>query len=226
MNAGAIILGIIIIILCYILYISMTKQDTYILKSTKDISSKFTPSKPLDYVPTQSNAFAYGIWVYVGNWDSGVEKPIFTMNGDQNGRNKLILSLDKTQPLLYVSFGDYTGANIIIMQNFPLQKWVYIIVSIDTQYLDVYIDGKLVRSIQLKKSVLMGLTAPTSGGVTAGPFKNTVVTYFNVWLSNAVDPGTAWKYYMKGNGMNNSIGYGADLQLLQNNTVKSTYKLF
>jgi len=221
MNAGAIILGIIIIILCYILYVFLTKQDVYILKNVTDITSAFTPSNSSQYVPV-SNSFAYGIWVYLGTWDNSVNKKIITMKSDSKGNN-LIVSLDKTDPVLHVSFGDNTTGEITIMNNFPIQKWVYIIVSVDNQYLDIYIDGKLIKSIQTNSVIMKQDT--TGLNVSSGPINNTFITYFNVWTSTAVDPGTAWKYYLKGNGMSN-FAYGADLQILQNNSVQSTYRLF
>lgn len=225
MNAGAIILGVVIIVLCYILYIFITKQDTYILSSSKDISGGFQPQNSNTYVPT-ANTFAYGIWVYVGNWDDK-DKTILTMISDSR-KNSLSIGLEKKNPILFVNFGSNTGGNVSVMNNFPLQKWVYIIVSVDNQYLDVYIDGKLVRSILLQNSVIMynNNTDNNSLSIKAGPCNNTIITYFNVWLASAVDPGTAWKYYMKGNGQSSVTGYGANLQIVQNNAVQGTYQLF
>ena len=59
------------------------------------------------------------------------------------------------------------------------------------------------------------------------PF-NAYATYFYRWTT-AMDPGTAWRYYMKGNGqnslMNNFSGYGVNMQILQNNVVASSYAL-
>jgi len=222
MNAGAIILGVIIIILFYILYIFITKQDTYIINSSTDISGRFTPSNSNTYVPV-SNTFAYGIWVYVGNWDNN-QKTILTMDSDAKNNN-LTVKLEQNEPILVVNFDNNTNGDVLVMSNFPLQKWVYIIVSVDNQYLDVYIDGKLVRSILLMNSVIMNKDTKSSS-VTVGPCNNTIITYFNVWLTTAVDPATAWKYYMRGNGQGSTLGYGANLQLVQNNTVQGTYQLF
>jgi hypothetical protein len=222
MNAGAIILGIIIIIFCYILYLFITKQDSYILTNVTDITSAFTPSNSSQYVPT-ANTFAYGIWIYLGTWDNTSNKNIITMKSDSKGNN-LIVYLDQNDPILYVSFGSNTNNNpITIMNNFPIQKWVHIIVSVDNQYLDIYVDGKLIKSIQVNSVIMKQDT--TGLNISSGNINNAFITYFNVWTNTAVDPGTAWKYYLKGNGMSN-YAYGADLQILQNNTVQSTYRLF
>ena len=39
---------------------------------------------------------------------------------------------------------------MIITDNFPLQKWVCIGLSVDSQFVDGYIDGKLIRSQRFK----------------------------------------------------------------------------
>jgi hypothetical protein len=75
----------------------------------------------------------------------------------------------------------------------------------------------------------MTINSNNSSSIVVGKFPSTTdafVTYFNVWRSNSMDPGLAWKYYMKGNGMSNLNGYGVDLQLLQNNAVQSSYRIF
>jgi hypothetical protein len=71
----------------------------------------------------------------------------------------------------------------------------------------------------------------TSTGTNVNGFTpfNAFITYFYRW-NVAMDPGTAWRYYMKGNGQNSLLGnmsaYGAKLQLTQNSVVSSTYSLF
>ena len=44
-----------------------------------------------------------------------------------------------------------------------------------------------------------------------------------------MDPGTAWRYYLKGNGQTSLFGnlssYGVQMQVLQNNVVADTYKI-
>jgi hypothetical protein len=49
----------------------------------------------------------------------------------------------------------------MITDNFPLQKWVYIIISVDNQYVDAYLDGKLIQShrFYIPQTSAMGSTA-------------------------------------------------------------------
>jgi hypothetical protein len=143
----------------------------------------------------------------------------------------------------------------IVTQNFPLQKWVYIITSLDNQFLDVYLDGKLVKSARLSdvtgsvfpvvpgntpqvflgnsntnNKLYNGTSGPAGSGTMITSFSpfDAYATYFYRW-NTAMDPGTAWRYYMKGNGQNSLLGnlsaYGINMQVLQNNVVASSYTL-
>jgi hypothetical protein len=155
MSAGAIILGISIIIFCYILYIYMTKQDTYIISSVTDINTAGTFNE-LKYMPV-NNTFAYGIWLYVNNWNAGSIKNIFSFNGGNS--NVISIYLESNNADLKITAPGISNPNpkstssakssglsnsVTIASNFPLQRWVFIIVSIDGQYLDIYLDNDII----------------------------------------------------------------------------------
>jgi len=38
------------------------------------------------------------------------------------------------------------GSAILITNNYPIQKWCYIVISVDNNFIDCYLDGKLVLS--------------------------------------------------------------------------------
>jgi hypothetical protein len=229
MNAVAIILGIIIVILIYVLYKYFTNTATPI--QTSIVSLKSPPSEITKLSSPTSNQYAYGIWVYVSTWDNNVAKTIF------EHQNAMKVYLDKNSPKLKVKVTMSTGSDldVFIVDSFPLQKWVYIIASMDNQFLDVYLDGKLVKSTKLTDNNNTALPKiPVDGAkVIIGNGQNgakwdAYVTYFNRWTTS-MDPGTAWQYYMKGNGQNSVLGglknYGVQMQLTQNNVVASTYTL-
>lgn len=234
MNAVAIILGITIVILIYVLYKYFTNTATPIQSSI--ISLKSPPSQITKISSPTSNQYAYGIWVYVASWDNSVAtKTIF------QHQDTLSVYLMKDTPELRVKVfmnKDIAGQiflDIPITTSFPLQKWVYIIVSIDNQFLDVYLDGKLVKSTKLtnNQNNAMPRTPIDNAVIDIGNGQNgakwdAYITYFNRWTTT-MDPGTAWQYYMKGNGQNSFLGslknYGVQMQVTQNNVVASTYML-
>jgi len=109
-----------------------------------------------------------------------------------------ISSLDGSSSL---SGGGNMSANSVthqcVVKNFPLQKWVNLIVSVYGRTLDIYIDGKLVRTCILpgvaKVNAKANIVVTPNGG-------------FNGWTSNfkywahASNPQEAYNIYKKGFG--------------------------
>jgi hypothetical protein len=250
MNPVAIVLGIVIIILAFVLYRFYTSTATAL--QTSLISLK-TPPQPITSISSAtSNQYAYGIWLYVNSWDPTVNKVIL------NHKGAMTIYLMAGQPSLVVDvqMSDNSTASTVITNNFPLQKWVFIIASLDNQFLDVYLDGKLVKSAKLTNAnnvtfpiippatpflylgnnngedqLYNGVSGsgkpPTSTASSSSGF-DAYVTYLYRWTV-AMDPGTAWQYYMKGNGQTTILGamnnYGVQMQVLQNDVVASSYRI-
>jgi hypothetical protein len=227
MNAVAIILGIVIIVLVFILYRYFTTT-----------ASKLTPTSSINLNLDQAanaitkidsptnNQYAYGIWVYVNSWNSSQPKTIFFHEG------AIKVYLDKTNPILNVDVIGPDGKSATttsITNNFPIQKWVFIIVSMDTQFLDVYLDGKLIKSVKII-NINQPPSTPKIDLGNSSPFNpfDAIITNFYRWTT-PMDPGTAWNYYMKGNGQGGVLGsasaYGVKMQVLQNNVETATYQL-
>ena len=152
-----------------------------------------------------STRYSYGIWVYVNSWTT-TEKLIFSRNND------IILYLDENSPTLYVQLGprssekvdgpmksksltsDTTQPIIGVTDNFPLQKWVFIVVSVDNYIVDVYLDGKLVKSVQIAQ-----VNPDSNSNVYVGSGYDAYIANFQRW-SYPLDPQTVWNSYMSGNG--------------------------
>uniref|UniRef100_A0A6C0HU26 LamG-like jellyroll fold domain-containing protein n=1 Tax=viral metagenome TaxID=1070528 RepID=A0A6C0HU26_9ZZZZ len=231
MNAVAIILGIVIIILFFVLYKYFT--TTAYKLSTKTNISLNTDQAALAITKIDSatsNQYAYGIWVYINTWKGTSIKTIFTHD------SVLKVYIDENKPILNVDVtlsNDSVSKNMVV-DNFPLQKWVFIIVSMDTSFLDVYLDGKLLKSFKINDAKQPPsnprITLGNQSGTIGKPYQpfDAVVTLFYRW-SVPMDPGTAWNYYMKGNGQGGLLSsmstYGVNMQVLQNNIETSTYKL-
>jgi len=87
--------------------------------------------------------------------------------------------------------------------NVPVQKWVNLLISVYGRTLDVYIDGKLVKTCLLPGIAKINNTAPIyltpSGGFAGWTSK------LQYW-PNATDPQTAWNIYTQGYGGANVFG--------------------
>jgi hypothetical protein len=244
MNVVYIILGVILIVILYVGYV-------YYAKSATTLATIINCSSASTYVdganlsnPTSSN-FGYGLWIYVKDWATSTTTGItniFYRTGTTSSTSghTIHVFMDNTSPSLYVQFSDpTTGANytktssgtdpaILVTSNIPLQKWIYLFVSVDGgTYVDIYLDGKMVKTAILTNSV-SGEGASTSTGkipgVVVGPFNGYVTTFQS--FGYAVDPQTVWSYYMKGNG--NALGttYGLNFSITKNDTAYGTYRVF
>lgn len=228
MNVTVIILGIAVVFLVFILYEYFTSKSTILAKETSLLTSSTS-------IPITSNAsatrYALGIWIYVNSWSmkSG-PKMIYNLPG------KISLYLDANSPTLFTDIGMTSGTptTITVTQNFPIQKWTYVTISVDNSFIDCYIDGKLIKSTQLTgtQSSLTEITKPLIYlGGNSIPYSGNDITIagFYRW-TNPLVPADVWSKYMKGNGGNSITSmfnnYGLNVSLLKNNVTASTYSVF
>jgi hypothetical protein len=234
MNIFIIILGIVVILLIYYIYKYATSKNVVNQANLNNVQPAILSSALT--TPT-STSYAYSVWLYVNSWNNNVYKNIITTGQnsivdpstattDGSSYPNFILYLDKNSSNLYCYINLQNGSSnlIKITTNLPLQKWVYIVVSVDTQYVDCYLDGKLVKSVQLptsanvngKDSVFLG-NSGTTYDATLAQFTRT---------PNAVDPTTVWNNYLSGNGQSTMSSYGLQVDITKNNVTQNTWKLF
>jgi hypothetical protein len=224
MNVTVIILGIILVFLVYILYTYFLSSSTTLTKSLNlNVSNKAITS----LANPGNSRYAYSVWVYVNSWNNTTDHTIFAVTGNGGGSPySLKLYLDTTTPTLYCDIGmNSVTIQSTITNNFAIQKWVFVTISVDNQFLDYYLDGKLVKSTKAVDS--------TGGYPNVGTAPPSIYFgMFDAHLANMVrytaplDPQTVWNTYLAGNGQSKFTNYGFNVEVLQNNTVKNVYKIF
>uniref|UniRef100_A0A6C0D3G3 Lectin/glucanase superfamily protein n=1 Tax=viral metagenome TaxID=1070528 RepID=A0A6C0D3G3_9ZZZZ len=230
MNLVLIILGIIIVFLVYILYQYFYASSSS-LSSTANLNGAQAAITSL--ASPANTSYGYSIWIYVNNWDSSTIKTIF------NRAKNLKLYLDQTAPTLKldVTMSDGTTQTAVVTTNFPIQRWVFLAVSADGQYFDVYMDGKLVKSQRMYTGGATSGVGPAVPGDATVPMylgnspasgMDAVVASFQRY-TNPIDPQTAWSTYMAGNGSsswNPFSGINVNLDILKNASTYSTITLW
>ncbi len=225
METTTIVLAIIVIVLVYVLYVYFVSSSSVISKSA---SLKEGGNAPITTINSgQSTRYAYGIWTYVNTWDSTREKTIFSRD------NNIRLYLAANKPSLYCTITCTTDAgsalenqNILITDNFAVQKWVYIVISSDNTVVDAYIDGKLVNSTKLATSPNQPGTAKEAP-IIYGSGWDCYVAGFQNW-SAPIGPQEAWDNYLSGNGnaMSQYFGsYALNLGVMKDNVQQSSYTI-
>ena len=225
-NYSLIILGTILVIIIYILYITIKSKGVSVSKKIylMDTNSDVPMNTLVNPVAT---SYFYSLWVYVNELTKNNETVLFEIK-ETNTFFKLYITSDNK-----LKYGITTNAagsssleiNNEIMVNFPLQKWVYIIVSVDNKVADLYIDGKLVRSQSLSNP-----KSPTQAAKIA--YTSGIDAYLAKFERQAVpmDPATAWSNYMAGNGGNylSSLfsSYGMNVTLTKDQIDYNQFTLF
>lgn len=228
MNYIIIILGVIIILLIYILI-------RYVMATSSELTAKANLNEDIGSVPIKNGpsntSYSYGLWIYVNSWDMSRAKTIF------NRTDNMQLYLDQNSPILKcdILMTDDSSKTIEITDNFPLQKWVHVLVSVDNQYIDCYVDGKLVKSGRAYYETDEQITTPKQppgvdkemklGGTTRF---DAYITKFKHW-DEATNPETAYSAYIEGNGQgvqNFMANYGLDVLVKKDDVEQSKFTLF
>jgi hypothetical protein len=195
-----------------------------------------------------SSNFSYSIWFYINDWNYryGEQKVIFgrmgapsaTGSGSISGINGLdpcpAVVLGAVENNVSVSLGCYPGANqqpttpggktvvhTCSVANVPIQKWVNLIVSVYGRSMDLYIDGKLVRTC-----LLPGVASVNN----ASNIYVTPMGGFDGWTSklqyfpNSMNPQEAWNIYTSGYSNWSSMfsSYQLQVSLVENGQAQST----
>jgi hypothetical protein len=221
MNVALIILIIVIlvIVLYLVYYVSASSQVLLDLNKTN------APITTDDILKPTSTSFTYSMWVYVNNWTTGSSKVICNAYVANDAGRRFKLYLDNNKPILNVDIlTTDTGASPIktvqITNNFPIQRWVYIAVSVEGPIVDCYLDGKLVKSQQLTYLPKMDGSYTINYGVF-----DAYLTKF-LRIATSTDPQTVWNNYLAGNGFSSNSGpaYGFSFVLTKDQAPVAQYK--
>jgi len=238
-----IILAILLFIALYFLYVYLLANGTSPPQKNlkkESVDNKPVVDTKINEEPSYYNTYrySYAIWVNVKNLSNQNNKSDFATSNTSNnimylndsegtaattqwttagtGNNeKVYFSLDLyADTSLYVSLAGLSKRNTLITSNFPLQKWTYVIVSFDNKTVDLYLDGKLVRSLTLDKS-----PTPINAATSTMTFGKADVDVMNYIRYNyTMDPQTAWDNYKAGlNTTGASIKYNLNLHIKKDN---------
>ena len=195
--------------------------------------------------------FTYSVWFYIDDWNYryGEEKVVFgrmTMGANKKMEpcpavilgaleNNIVVSLSvypglDSVPITDSTSTNTTSSNSIIhrcaVANVPIQKWVNLLVSTYGRSMDIYIDGKLVRTCVLPGVAKIDSNAPVyvtpNGGFSGWTAK------FQYW-SDSCDPQKAWNIYEAGYGssiLSSLFGkYSVKVSLMEGNNEDSSFSV-
>jgi hypothetical protein len=216
MDTSQIIIGIVIVLVIYLLYLWFFGDGTRSYLSGMHSATKELMISPANLPRGGSSDYTYSIWLYINNWNYrvGEKKDVFA-RGDSNNPSPIV-SLGANLNNVEVSLGTWPGAggqggqggqvSTCTLENVPLQAWANVIMTLNNRSLDLYLDGKLVRTC-----VLPGVPIQSSGEplVVCGKSKTASAGGFDGHISNfqyfarAINPREAYAIYREGPGGSN-----------------------
>jgi hypothetical protein len=165
---------------------NFTGSSPNLLPYTKDASSITTiPSASAPLSSGTQGDYGIQFWMYIKDWNYnfGKEKNVIIRTDPTNpaianpkitlhpSDNSLKISVSifpdssgkssKTEPAPYGHSGSTDDVFICEVPDIPLQTWVSVSVTVFSRNLDVYLNGKLVKSC-----VLSGVPKPVAGDIT------------------------------------------------------------
>ena len=250
MSPLSIVITIVVIVLIFML-IRYIISDPYTLQNIQDGKTSSTisaTSLATNGSSVPSSNFAYSIWFYINNWNYryGEPKVIFgrmgTSSGQQGGSVSGVSGMDPCPAVVLgavennvdISIGCYpgadqepttTGGSTVVhtcsVANVPIQKWVNLVVSVYGRSMDIYIDGKLVRTCLLPGVASVNNNANVYVTPSGG---------FEGWTSkfqyypNSINPQEAWNIYTQGYSNMSSMfsSYQVQLALVENGKTQSS----
>jgi hypothetical protein len=224
MDLTLVFLGIILVI---VLYYFLSSSETTVLSNKLDLSTPQTSISKEKISEPSSRKYSYEMWLYAYNFNASSNYIVSRPSSSGSGKN-IGLKIDTSSPKLILEYAaTATGVSriktVTITDNFPLQTWTHVIVSVDDKYIDVYMNGKLIKSIQ-DTIETPSATATIDYGI---------VNCYLAKLSRSVlptDPQTAWDKYSAGNGENPFAKYlssfGLTMTLKKNDQDYSKVTLF
>jgi hypothetical protein len=198
-----IVIGVVLVLLI-ILVIRWLWADHTKLAGMND-GTKVTKISSSDLAQSNSSNYAYSVWMYIEDWSYRYGEPkivLGRLDDDLNPSPAIVLGAIENNLRIETTVYSSTQANnaskhTCNVDNIPIQKWVNVIVSLYGRTMDVYIDGKLVRTCVLPGVAKVSNTAPlyiTPNGGFSGYTSN--VNYY----ANSLNPQEAYNIYRDGYG--------------------------
>jgi hypothetical protein len=254
MEAKNVLLFVIIVVLIFIVVSYISKDVSTLSGLTSAQTMQKVDATSLESSSSAGNTsnFTYSVWFYIDDWNYryGEEKVVFgrMMTGVAGStktlepcpsvvlgalENNIIVSLSvfpgqDTAPT--TDTDAKTSTNSIIhrcaVANIPIQKWVNLLVSVYGRSMDIYIDGKLVRTCVLPGVGKIDANAPVyitpNGGFSGWTSK------FQYW-ADSCDPQKAWNIYEAGYGasmLSSLFGkYTVKVSLMEDGTENSSFSV-
>ena len=245
------ILGVVIVVILLYIIWSYFFTSMEVLMSFQKGTELFSMS--LDkLVDSSKNNYSFSVWTYIDDWGvnygnsknilavaPGTKSPCFFALYFSKTTNDLNIYIEPDKPDAVVGSNEnvYNSlSSTCSVTNFPLQTWVNISVSVYNRAIDVYIDGKLIKTCSMTT-----VASPISNasyifiGGNKTPDKNQVPGFSGfiasvVYSPDVFSPKEVWDIYSRGYtnsafDLNALKRYKLELAFLKDNSVLKSFSI-
>jgi hypothetical protein len=198
MNSKLVLAVIVILLLLYVIFKALTTTYTSLGAMQKWVNETTLQGSNL---PSSFKAnSAISVWFYIKKWVNGTKVVSFKKGNGAEVIFQVQFKNDTNTIQIIPRSSSITDPGLCEVSEFPLQKWVNLIVSFNGSAMDVYIDGKLVKSCVVNLGSKLNETDTIVLG-DASKKTDDVGFITNVKLKAApIAPQEAWDIYSQGFG--------------------------
>jgi hypothetical protein len=234
MKFSNIVLGVAVILVIYFLYDyffggSSTTSSPSSLLDAKSMQVVGANSLPANV----STNYGYSIWFYVDDWSYrlGESKTIFDRTGRGKNSGSPLVVFDPSENNITISLAT-TGSGAAstskcAISNVPLQAWTNLIITLNNRALDVYINGKLVKTCLLDAPP--AVESGSSVRITPNGGFSGYTSRFQ-YYAMPLSPQQAYNIYKSGYGGSSGLGdvfnkYRVKVGFLDNNREVNSFEI-
>lgn len=197
MNSKLVLAVIVILLLLYVIFKALTTTYTSLgtMQKWGNATTLQGSNLPSSFIANS----AISIWFYIKKWVDGTR--VIEFSKTTSDKLFLIKFKDGTNTIqIFPRSGNSVTDMDCEISEFPLQKWVNLIVSFNGNSMDVYVDGKLVKSCIVKQGSRLNETTTIILG-DSNRINDDVGFITNVKLkAEPIAPQEAWDIYSQGFG--------------------------
>jgi len=198
MNAKLVLAVVVILLLLYVIFKALT--TTYTSLGTMQKWENETTLQGSNLPSNFKANTAISVWFYIKKWSDSAKVIHFKKVDQIIFQVQFKIGTNTIQ--IFPRSGASASGEDCEISDFPLQKWVNLIISFNGSAMDVYVDGKLVKSCVVDGgSKLSDTTSIVLGDASKKPPTHDVGFITNVKLkSTPIAPQEAWDIYSQGFG--------------------------
>jgi len=231
MNYILIIIGFIVVVGLYMLYKYLTNKTLTSGIVQLNNPDAYTYGYEKLQSPT-SKTYSFAGWMFLTGQTTGSNGGyIFQRSKTKNDKSTMNIGLFINGTTLSLYGGQQSAALFTVTNQIPLQKWIYVVVNVNGDLVEVYLNGKIVKTVQFTGGTLTNKFSATASLIIGDSASiQGYMTQF-ILVSQLLDASTVWKNYLNGNGLSNQflsyfMPYNINMTVSKDDVVQRQFSIF